>query len=153
MPAGTRICADIDSDHCRYCSCFTIYSPGRKSSKGTWAEINDVRATVLLRRSQTGATGSRQVAAAAALECAECGGLCCGGLSVLLRLGVCAEEQSDDDNSEASAESAGGTIDWDIPLKLPRSVLLAAQQAREAEAAASAAVRVLKLPSCSNCRL
>jgi len=35
----------------------------------------------------------------------------------------------------------GGTIDWDIPLKLPRSVLMAAQQAREAEAAASAAVR------------
>ena len=52
-----------------------------------------------------------------------------------------ADEQSDDDNSEASAESVGGTIDWDIPLKLPRSVLMAAQQAREAEAAASAAVR------------
>jgi hypothetical protein len=56
---------------------------------------------------------------------------------------LCAEDQSDDDNSEASAESAGGTIDWDIPLKLPRSVLMAAQQAREAEAAASAAVRRL----------
>ena len=56
-----------------------------------------------------------------------------------------ADEQSDDDNSEASAESVGGTIDWDIPLKLPRSVLLAAQRAREAEAAASAAVRLWPL--------
>ena len=48
---------------------------------------------------------------------------------------------SDSDDSEASAESEGGTIDWDIPLKLPRSVLLAARQARDAEMAASAAVR------------
>lgn len=46
-----------------------------------------------------------------------------------------------DDDSEVSAESAGGTIDWDVPLKLPRSVLMAAQQARDAEVAAAAAVR------------
>ncbi len=35
-----------------------------------------------------------------------------------------------------SAESEGGTIDWDVPLKLPRSVLLAAKQAQAAQEAA-----------------
>lgn len=42
-----------------------------------------------------------------------------------------------------SAESAGGTIDWDIPMKLPRSVLLAARQARAAQDAATHSVRLL----------
>lgn len=51
------------------------------------------------------------------------------------------DDQSDSDNSEMSAESAGGTIDWDIPMKLPRSVLLAARQARAAQNAATHSVR------------
>jgi hypothetical protein len=47
---------------------------------------------------------------------------------------------SDSDDSEASAESAGGTIDWDIPLKLPRFARLAAlKSSLEAEAAFSSA--------------
>jgi hypothetical protein len=57
------------------------------------------------------------------------------------------DDQSDSDDSEMSAESAGGTIDWDIPMKLPRSVLLAARQARAAQDAATHSVSSsLKLP-------
>lgn len=63
------------------------------------------------------------------------------GKSLIVCHMVDAADLSDSDDSEASAESEGGTIDWDIPLKLPRSVLLAARQARDAEVAASAAVR------------
>ena len=53
---------------------------------------------------------------------------------------ILADDQSDSDDSELSAESAGGTIDWDMPLKLPRSVLLAARQARAAQDAATHSV-------------
>mmetsp|Transcript_12197 Transcript_12197/g.36597 ORF Transcript_12197/g.36597 Transcript_12197/m.36597 type:complete len:1238 (-) Transcript_12197:225-3938(-) len=46
-------------------------------------------------------------------------------------------DSDDSDASDVSAESEGGTIDWDVPLKLPRSVLLAAKQAQAAQEAAT----------------
>lgn len=50
-------------------------------------------------------------------------------------------DSDDSDASDLSAESEGGTIDWEVPLKLPRSVLLAAKQAQAAQEAATHSVR------------